>query len=255
MQKQAVAESQFYDRAAVSREGEINLSLLQSLQGTIVNGVAIVAGALAGLLLGRLIPERLNQITVQGIGLAVLLIGLQMAIKSEQVLLMIFSLVLGGITGELLQIEERLTQAGRWLESKMGHSRSNVSRAFVNATLVFVVGAMAITGSLESGLLGNHQVLYAKAALDGVTALVFASTLGMGVLFSALPVVLYQGAIVILARWVAVLMTETVITELSATGGLLIVAIALGMLQVKTLKVGNLLPALLYSVILVSWWG
>jgi uncharacterized membrane protein YqgA involved in biofilm formation len=236
-------------------KGRSNLSLLQSLQGTIVNGVAIVAGALAGLLLGRLIPERLNQITVQGIGLAVLLIGLQMAIKSEQVLLMIFSLVLGGITGELLQIEERLTQAGRWLESKMGHSRSNVSRAFVNATLVFVVGAMAITGSLESGLLGNHQVLYAKAALDGVTALVFASTLGMGVLFSALPVVLYQGAIVILARWVAVLMTETVITELSATGGLLIVAIALGMLQVKTLKVGNLLPALLYSVILVSWWG
>ena len=202
-------------------------------------------------LLGRLIPERLSRITVQGVGLAVLLIGLQMAIKSEQVLLLIFSLVLGGITGELLKIEERLTQAGRWLESKMGHNRSNLARAFVNATLVFVVGAMAITGSLESGLLGNHQVLYAKAALDGVTAVVFASTLGIGVLFrytgGALP------GLLILARWVA-FMTETVIVELSATGALNC-GHRFGHAAGEDVESGQPAPALFYSVILVSWWG
>ncbi|MEW5783916.1 MAG: DUF554 domain-containing protein [Bacillota bacterium] len=225
------------------------------LQGTIVNGAAIIAGALVGVALGKIIPKRLSEITMQGIGLAVLLIGLQMALQSQQVLLLIFSLVLGGITGELLKLEERLLTVGGWLERNVGRNQSSIARSFVYATMIYVVGAMAITGALESGLLGSHQILYAKAALDGVSAVVFASTMGVGVAFAALPVVLYQGAIALMARWTSVILTEAVIIEISAVGGILIVAISLSLLQLKTIKVGNLLPAFLFSAALVYWLG
>jgi len=227
--------------------------MLETLQGTIVNGVAIVAGALFGTLLGRAIPERFSIISMQGIGLAVLLIGLQMAVRSEQILLVIFSLVLGGILGELLNLENRLLALGRRLEKLAGGEDSQVARAFMYATLIYAVGAMAVTGALESGLLGRHQILYAKSALDGISAVVFASTMGIGVLFSALPVMLYQGSIALLARWISVFLTDTVIMEFSALGGLLIIAIGLNVLQIKTIKVGNLLPALLCHALLVYW--
>jgi len=228
---------------------------LDILQGTLVNGAAIVLGALAGVMIGKLIPERFNEITMQGLGLAVLLIGLQMALQSQQVLLLIFSLVLGGITGELLKLEERLLTVGGWLERNVGRNQSSIARSFVYATMIYVVGAMAITGALESGLLGSHQILYAKAALDGVSAVVFASTMGVGVASAALPVVLYQGAIALMARWTSVILTEAVIIEISAVGGILIVAISLSLLQLKTIKVGNLLPAFLFSAALVYWLG
>lgn len=229
------------------------MPLLETLQGTVVNGVAIIAGALLGVLLGRLIPERLSEITIQGLGLAVLLIGLQMALQSEQVLILIFSLILGGISGELLNLEDKLLAVGRRLEKLVGGKQPHLARAFVYATLIYAVGAMAITGALESGLLGRHQILYAKSALDGISAVIFASTMGIGVAFSALPVILYQGGIALLARWVSLFLTDVVIVELSAVGGLLIVAISLNLLQLKTLKVGNLLPALLFNALLVYW--
>lgn len=229
------------------------MPLLETLYGTVINGIAIIAGALLGVLLGRLIPDRLSEITMQGLGLAVLLIGLQMALQSEQVLILIFSLTLGGISGELLNLEEKFLAVGRRLEKLVGGKQSHLARAFVYATLIYAVGAMSITGALESGLLGRHQILYAKSALDGISAVVFASTMGIGVAFSALPVMLYQGSIALLARWVSLFLTEAVIVELSAVGGLLIVAISLNLLQLKTLKVGNLLPALFFNALLVYW--
>lgn len=229
------------------------MPLLEQLQGTIVNGAAIVIGALIGVLLGRVVPERIHVISMQGIGLAVLLIGLQMAVQSEHLLLVIFSLVLGGIAGELIGLEEKLLALGEKLEKAVGKKQPQLARAFMNATLIYAVGAMSVTGALESGLLGRHQILYAKSALDGISAVVFASTMGIGVAFSAFPVMFYQGAIALLARWASVFLTEAVIVEFSAVGGLLIVAIGLNILQVKTLKVGNLLPALLCNALLVYW--
>ena len=166
------------------------MSLLETLQGTAVNGAAIVAGALLGLFLGRFIPERLSEIAMQGIGLAVLLIGFQLALKSEQVLILIISLVLGGVAGELLQLEEKMLIVGRRLEKLVGGKNVQLARAFVYAALIYAVGAMAVTGALESGLLGRHQILYAKAALDGISAVIFASAMGIGVAFAALPVML-----------------------------------------------------------------
>ncbi len=227
------------------------MSVFEILQGTLVNTSAIVVGALLGVVLGRLIPLRFSEIAMQGVGLAVLLIGLQMALQSQHVLLLIFSLVLGGITGELLNLEARLLSLGKRIERLLGGGESKIAQAFVYTTLIYCVGAMAITGSLESGLLGRHQILYAKSALDGIAAVVFASTMGVGVALSALPVLLYQGSMALLARWASLFLHETVIIELSAVGGLLIVAIALNLLQVKSLKVGNLLPSLLFSAILV----
>jgi uncharacterized membrane protein YqgA involved in biofilm formation len=229
------------------------LPLLEQLQGTFVNGAAIIIGALIGLLFGRVVPERIHVVSMQGIGLAVLLIGLQMAVRSEHLLLVIFSLVLGGIAGELIGLEERLLGLGERLEKVLGKKQPQLARAFMNATLIYAVGAMSVTGALESGLLGRHQILYAKSALDGISAVVFASTMGIGVAFSAFPVMFYQGAIALLAGWASVFLTETVIVEFSAVGGLLIVAIGLNILQIKTLKVGNLLPALLFNVLLVYW--
>lgn len=229
------------------------MPLLEQLQGTFVNGAAIIIGALIGLLFGRVVPERIHVVSMQGIGLAVLLIGLQMAVRSEHLLLVIFSLVLGGIAGELIGLEERLLGLGERLEKVLGKKQPQLARAFMNATLIYAVGAMSVTGALESGLLGRHQILYAKSALDGISAVVFASTMGIGVAFSAFPVMFYQGAIALLAGWASVFLTETVIVEFSAVGGLLIVAIGLNILQIKTLKVGNLLPALLFNVLLVYW--
>ncbi len=228
--------------------------LLGTLQGTLINGMAIIAGAALGVLIGKVIPKRLNEWTMQIIGLCTLLIGFQLALNSRQVLLLIVSMVLGGVTGELVRLEERLMAMGRWLESRLGNG-SKIARGFVYATLLYGVGAMAITGAMESGLLGKHQILYSKSILDGVSSIVLASTMGLGVALAAVPVVIYQGSLALAARGMGFLLTGTVITELSATGGLLIVAIGLNLLQIKELKVGNLLPALLFNVVLVSWWA
>lgn len=229
--------------------------MLPILQGTLVNGAAIIIGAVAGVLIGRMIPGRCQEIAMQGIGLAVILIGLRMALQSEQVLLLVLSLILGGIAGEIMRLEDRLLTAGRWFEKRIGGGRSPLAKAFVYATLIYAVGAMAITGALESGLLRQHQILYTKSILDGVSAVVFASSMGAGVALSAIPVVLYQGSIALLAGVLALLLTDPVITEMSATGGVLILAIGFNLLQIKEIRVGNLLPALLCNLVLMFALG
>lgn len=231
------------------------IKILATLQGTLVNGTAIACGALLGVLIGRLVPERCHEIAMQGIGLVVILIGLRMALQCEQLLLLILSLILGGISGELARLEERLLSAGYWLEKRIGSSRSSMAGAFVNATLIYAVGAMAITGALESGLSGEHQILYAKSILDGVSAVIFASSMGVGVAFAALPVVLYQGSIALLAKLAASVLTIPVINELSATGGILIMAIGFNLLRIKEIRVGNLLPAFLFTLLFMLACG
>lgn len=222
------------------------------LQGTLVNGGAIVAGGLCGVFLGGKIPERIRNIVVQGISLAVVLIGLQMALEAQHILIVVFSLILGGIAGELIDIDARLQRAGAWLEQRVSRSGSGVARAFVFATLLYGVGAMAVTGSLESGLLGRHQILYAKAVLDGVTAIAFAASMGIGICLSAVPVVLYQGGIALAAGTLRPYLSPAVIAEMAAVGGLLIFCIGLGMLGLlKEIKVANFLPALALVVVLM----
>ncbi|HHX73369.1 MAG TPA: DUF554 domain-containing protein [Firmicutes bacterium] len=222
------------------------------MQGSFVNALAIVAGGTIGLLLGNKIPEKVKTLVLQGIALAVLVIGIQTALAMQNPVLVIFSLLLGGITGEMLGIDEWLQKAGAWLESRAARSESGLARAFVLATLVYAIGAMAVTGALESGLLGQHQTLYVKSILDGFTSIAFAATMGAGVCFSALPVFLYQGIIALAAGTLQPLLGPEVISELSGVGGMLIVAISLNMLELVKIKVANFLPAFLFVILLAG---
>ncbi|MGG1559204.1 MULTISPECIES: DUF554 domain-containing protein [Geobacillus] len=221
------------------------------LLGTIVNGVSIIAGALIGKWLHR-IPERVKETVMGGIGLAVALLGIQMGMKSEQFLVVIFSLVFGGILGEWWNWEEKLNQLGQWLEAKVsGNGQGSIAKGFVSATLLFVIGAMAIVGALDSGLRGDHSVLYTKSILDGFASVILTTTLGIGVIFSALPVVVYEGSIALLAtqieRFVPKEVLDSFIAESTATGGILIMAIGLNMLGLTNIRVANLLPSILIT--------
>lgn len=220
--------------------------------GTMVNGLAIVAGALLGRLLGKGLPENIRGTVMQALGLGVLLIGMQMAFATQNVIIVIISLVAGGITGEILRIEYWLNRFGERVQAMFARSpqENTFAQGFITASLVYCVGAMAIMGALESGLTGNHHTLYAKSVLDGVSAIAFASSLGSGVVFSALPVVIYQGSITLLASWLQHFMTAAVIAEMKATGGVLIFGIGLNILEIKTIKIGNMLPAILFAFFL-----
>jgi len=227
------------------------------LLGTIVNTGAIIVGAFIGLLFKGGIPESYNHTIMKAIGLAVVLIGLQNAFQTTNILLLIFSLAIGSLLGEMMKIEGGLENLGNWLESRFASSGSNISSGFVTASLLFCVGAMAIVGSLESGLSGNHQTLFAKSVLDGIASIVLASTMGLGVLFSAASVFIYQGFITLTSTFLQQFLVEAAITEMSAVGGLLILAIGMNLLDLPRIKVGNMLPAiflpLIYYILLPLW--
>ena len=213
--------------------------------GTLINVATILAGVGLGLLLRKGIPERMRDTVIQGLGLCVMLIGVSGAIGTADTMCVIVSIVIGGLLGSAINIEHQLDRLGQAAEKRFAKSdNSSFAKAFVTASLVYCVGAMAIVGSMDSGLRGDHTTLIAKSALDGVSAIFFTSALGPGVALSALAVLVYQGAIALLATWIAPLLTNPIINEMSAVGGLLIIGIGLNMLYDKHISVGNLLPAI-----------
>jgi len=219
------------------------------LLGTIVNALAIIAGSLLGIVFRGGIPNKYKITIMQAISLAIILIGLKMAFKTDAILLVIFSLVIGSLLGEFLRIEERLENLGKWLETKFAKSGNGIAKGFVVASLVYCVGSMAIMGSMESGLTGNHQTLFAKSALDGLASIIFASTLGIGVLFSSISVFVYQGFITLTASLIKPFLIPPVIDQMTGVGGLLIMAIAFNLLEIKVIRVGNMLPAIFIPLI------
>lgn len=226
------------------------------LLGTIVNGLLIIIGTLLGKIFNR-IPEKMKGTAMHAIGLAVVVLGLQMGLKSDNFLIVILSLVLGAVVGEYFDLEDKLNSLGNWLEKKMGsNGQGSISQGFVTATLIFVIGAMAIIGALDSGIRGDHGVLYTKSILDGFTALILTTTLGIGVLFSAFPVMLYQGTIALFAtqidRFVPQALMDSFINEMTATGGVMIFAIGLNLAGITKIRVGNLLPAIIVTGLIVS---
>lgn len=225
------------------------------MQGTVVNALSIITGALIGRLLGKRLPEKTKNTVMHAMGLGILLIGIQMALRTSNVLIVVLSIVAGGIVGETLDLEKWLQLAGEWVENRMSKptGQSRVAEGFITATLIYCVGAMAIIGSLESGLTGNHNILYVKSVLDGVTSALLGTTLGIGVAFSAIPVFLYQGAITLLAVWIQQLLNQPMVAELTATGGIIILAIGLNFLEVKKIRSGNLLPAVAFAVFFTYW--
>ncbi|GGB42994.1 DUF554 family protein [Virgibacillus dakarensis] len=221
-----------------------------ALFGTIVNGICIIAGSLIGLFFTK-IPERYKETVMHGIGLAVILIGLQMALQVDNIVIVLLSLLSGAIIGEFIHVEEGLNRLGGWIGSKFTTKDDNfsVAQGFVTASLIFVIGAMSVIGALDSGIRGDHEILITKGIIDGFVALVLTTTLGFGVIFSVLPVVIYQGSIALLAtqieNWLPKPFLDGFITELTAVGGLMIVAIGLNLLKLTSIRIGNLLPSII----------
>lgn len=216
--------------------------------GTIVNTIAIIIGGTVGVFLRKGIPEGYKVTIMQGLGLSVSIVGLTGALETENILLMVLSIVIGTIIGEMARIEDRLENLGKWLENKVGNKEGGIVKGFVTASLIYCVGAMAIMGALESGLTGSHQILFAKSLIDGITAIIFASTLGIGVAFSGIVVFIYQGLITITAAFMKPFLIESVITEMSAVGGLLIIGISFNIMEIKKIRVGNMLPAIFIPI-------
>ncbi|MCI3927033.1 DUF554 domain-containing protein [Paenibacillus sp. TRM 82003] len=213
-----------------------------------MNAVAIVLGGAIGLAIPRM-SDRFQRTVVQGMAIALCVLGIMMAVKTEHYLWMVASLVIGGLIGEALRIEKRFEQVGAWLERLVpARNGGSVGKAFVTASLVFCIGAMAILGSIDSGVRLNHDVLYTKSLMDGFLSVVFASTLGLGVLFSSVPVLLYQGGIALAATGFASLLSagalQALTTEVSAVGGILIIGIGINLLEIKKINVANLLPSI-----------
>ncbi len=218
------------------------------LLGTVVNVLAIIVGSLLGMKLTT-IGEKIKLSVMQVIGLCVVIMGINMGLKSENFLVVISSLVIGVIVGEKIDIESKLNKVGKWFETKLGKKgEGTFVTGFVTTTIIYVVGAMAIVGALDSGLRNDHSVLYTKSLLDGFSAIIFTSTLGIGVMFSSIPVFLYQGGITLLATLIVMVVPETLmnqyIIEMTATGGVMIVAIGLNILNLTKLRVANFLPAI-----------
>lgn len=216
--------------------------------GTIVNTIAIMVGGTLGIFLKKGIPERYKVTIMQGIGLSALIIGLMGALDTGNMLLMVLSTVIGTIIGEASKIEDKLENLGKWLENKFGNKEGGIVKGFVTASLIYCIGAMAIMGSLESGLTGNHEILFTKSILDGISAVIFGSTLGVGVVLSGIAVFLYQGLITVGASFIKPFLVGEVINEMSAVGGLLIVAISFNILEIKKIRVGNMLPAIFIPI-------
>ncbi len=238
-------------------EGIISFLTSLSLWGSIVNCVTVMFGAALGLILKRFmgksseggVLERIADSLMKGVGLCVMLIGITGAIKTENIIIVILSVVIGGVIGEVCDLQRRVEGLGDFLERKTKGRFGNVTQGFVSASLLFCVGAMAIVGSLNSGLLGDHSMLYTKSLIDMISAFVFASTLGFGVIFSSFLVLIYQGGITLLASLLAPILTDAAIAEMTAVGSLLIVGLSLNMLNITKIKVMNYVPAIFISLI------
>ena len=229
---------------------------------TVINVALILIGSALGLLFKNLIHEKLLSIITHALGLCVLGIGISSMVGTENMLCVIVCMVVGTVLGHAIDIEGRLERGGDRLRAKVmkGRNGGGFTESFVNASLLFCVGAMAITGSMEAGLNHNYEILISKGVIDGVTSISFAATMGVGVAFSVIPLLIYQGALTLLAAWVGPLLPAAVVTEMTAVGGTLIVAIAINMLGLgkEKIKVGNMLPAMFLPILyipLADWLG
>jgi len=213
--------------------------------GTIVNAFSIVIAGSIGLLFRKGISDTVIRTMQDGLGLLVLVIGLQYGFKGESLPVIGLSIALGAVIGEWRAWEGRLEKLGEWMQKKIAHGDSQFSKGFISATLVFCVGAMAVLGALEDGLTDHYDILLLKSMLDGISALIFAASMGAGVLFSAIPVLLYQGAITLCAGFLQPFFTDALLNNMTALGGVLIAGIGTNIIGITRIRVANLLPGLL----------
>ncbi|MGL6174707.1 MAG: DUF554 domain-containing protein [Cellulosilyticaceae bacterium] len=222
------------------------------LKGTIVNVILIIIGGTIGALTKRGIPERYSSLIMNAIGLVTAVIGITFATQSQNILYVIISLVIGGLIGEFIDIDAKLNLMGEKVKDKIKGEKSNIGEGIVTATLLFCVGSMDIMGSLDSGLRGDHTILYTKSVMDGISSILFAGSMGIGVVLAAVPVLIYQGVITVLASVLEPYLNAALIVEMSAVGGILLIGLGLSILEIKRIKVANLLPAIFIPIILLA---
>jgi uncharacterized protein len=217
--------------------------------GTFFNIATIIVGSLIGLIFHSRIPEKVSERAFQGIGLFTIFLGVKLALQTSNFMIMIFSLVLGAIVGELIDIDKQLNKAADRLKSRLSSDNSRFSEGLVTAFLLFCMGSMTILGAIEEGLGGKPNLLIAKSILDGFSSIAFASVMGIGVMFSVIPLLIYQGGLTLLASLVGESLSELAINEMSAVGGILLIGLGITVLKIKEIKVLNMLPSLLLALI------
>lgn len=222
--------------------------------GTLVNVAAVLAGGTIGLIVHSRLPARFNKIVFQAIGLFTIFLGVSLALKTSNYLVMIFSIVIGAIIGELLKLDVQMDKLGEKLKKISGGRSARFSEGFVTAFLLFCMGSMTVLGAFEEGLGGEPNLLFAKSLLDGVSSIALAAALGAGVLFSVIPLLIYQGGLTLLASYLGQLFSEVVINELSAVGGILLIGLGLSILEIKPIKVLNMIPSLIIAVVLAYFF-
>lgn len=225
--------------------------------GTIVNALAVIGGCIIGLIVKEKLTEKMSNTIMSGLALCILYIGISGALKGQDTLIIIICIAVGALVGEIIDIDKRLNDLGNFIENKINLKKKNkdsekisISEGFVTSSLLFCVGAMAVVGSLESGLQGNHSTLFAKSILDGVSSIIFASSLGIGVMLSSVAILVYQGSITLLAGCLSSVLTDTVIGNMSAIGSILIMGLGTNMIGASKIKVANLLPAIFLPIII-----
>jgi uncharacterized membrane protein YqgA involved in biofilm formation len=224
--------------------------------GTIVNTVAVIVGSLIGILLKKGLSPKMADTIMKGLGLCTLYIGFSGSLKGENSMILIISIVIGTLIGSGIDLDDKINRLGQRLEDRFKSKdgvKVPIAQGFVTASLLFCVGAMAIVGSLESGLQGNHEILFNKSMLDFVASIILASSLGIGVIFSGVLVFAYQGAITVLSQFIAPYLTETVINEMSCVGFVIIIGLAFNMLGITKLKIMNYVPAIFIPIILCQF--
>jgi len=221
------------------------------LIGSIVNAIGIILGGTLGLILKGGIPKKTTELITTGLGIIIATIGIGYTLKSQALLVVIFSTIFGSLIGELINIEGNIERFAKFAEKKMSKIGVGFSTGFVTTSILYCVGSMAILGALQSGLENKHDILYAKSLMDAVLSIVFASTLGYGVIFSAVPVFIYQGILTLLSGTMAPYIGNNIIVEMTATGGILLIGIGLNVSEIKKVKVGNMLPAIFLPPILI----
>ena len=217
--------------------------------GTLVNAIAIIIGGLIGTVFNRSLPQRYQTIIFQGMGLFIVALGISMSINMEHILICIFSLILGGLTGELLRLDKQVYALGEWVKRSIRVKSERFTEGFVSTSLIYCIGAMAILGAIEEGTGNFPTILLTKSVMDGFSAIAFSAALGIGVIFSALPVAIYQGVITLTVFLFANNIDIAIVNELSAVGGIMLVGIGVNLLEIKDIKVVNLLPALVFVVV------
>lgn len=225
------------------------------MTGTLVNVAAVIVGSLIGVMVRSRLPQRYVQIVFQVIGLFTFFLGIWMALKTEHFLLLVGSLVSGAVIGEAINIDKYFKRFSEWIKQKTRISSGRFSEGMVTAFLLYCMGSMTILGAIEEGINNNPDLLLVKSLMDGISSIALASALGIGVMFSAVPLFLYQGGLTLFAGSIGTFFTDVIINELTATGGILLIGLAINILEIKTLKILNMLPALVVVVVLAYIFG